>query len=135
MMCEISDQLRLCTCAITELETLKDYWVLYRPDGGNNVLVGMTKLPANFYITQNESNEKKLLHLLNEGNCFDVDLNQQEGDVLELHLACMPENADELNTLPYLAYTFKWENRKWGKTEYDSFYNNLDEIGKGKIDI
>jgi hypothetical protein len=47
----------------------------------------------------------------------------------------MPENADELNTLPYLAYTFKWENRKWGKTEYDSFYNNLDEIGKGKIDI
>jgi hypothetical protein len=62
-------------------------------------------------------------------------LNQQEGDVLELHFACMPENADELNTLPYLAYTFKWENRKWGKTEYDSFYNNLDEIGKGKIDI
>ena len=65
-MCEISDQLRLCTCAITDLENLKDYWVLYRPDGGNNVLVGMTKLPANFYISQNESNEKMLLYRLDK---------------------------------------------------------------------
>ncbi|WP_036678794.1 hypothetical protein [Daejeonella oryzae] len=123
-MCKISTQLKLCTCKTREVETLKHYWILYRPDFSGMEILGSIIDPAD--ITQEIAlyNEGTLNILLNAGNCFDVDINVKEKDVLQLYFSCRNS---------YLTYAFTFKKNKWISTAYDLFANDLAEKLSGKI--
>jgi hypothetical protein len=132
-MCQVSQQLKLCTCKTTDVTRLKHYWRLCRHNGGTDGIVGETLLPANIGEAADRLNSKLLLALLNEANCFDVELALQPKDILELHFTC---HTEEL-TMPwegnFLVYAFVYKNGKWYKGEYDPFGENMDTKQVGKI--
>ncbi len=129
-MCKVSDQLRLCSCKATNVEKLKHYWILKRHDGGSNCIIGDAILPANIGEDANKVNISTLSIMLNKGNCFDIEVQHQENDILVLHFTF---HADPDKYGSYLAYAFVFKNNKWRKTVYDPFGANLQEIQKGKI--
>lgn len=135
-MCEVSDQLKLCSCKTKNVEYLKHYWVLKRHNGENNCLVGEAILPANIGEDADKVNIRTIGKMLNCGNCFDIELQHQENDILELHFTFHADPAKYL-MLPchgdYLAYAFVCKNNKWKKTYFDPFGANLEDIQKGKI--
>lgn len=135
-MCKISDQLKLCSCKTKNVEELKHYWILKRHNGEQNSIVGEAILPANIGEDADKVNIKILGKLLNSGNCFDVELDHQENDILELHFT-FHADPEKYFMLPfngnYLAYAFVFKNNKWRKNDFDPFGENLDHIQKGKI--
>lgn len=135
-MCKVSDKLKLCTCKTKNVERLKHYWILKRHNGQNNCIVGEAILPANIGDQADKINEKAILEMLNEGNCFDIELQHQQNDMLELHFTFIADPGKYL-MLPchgnYLAYAFKLKKGIWKKAYFDPFGANLDDIQKGKI--
>lgn len=135
-MCKVSDQLKLCSCKTKDVEKLKHYWILKRHNGENNCIVGEAILPANIGEDTDRLNIKTLGKMLNSGNCFDVNLQHQENDILELHFT-FHADPEKYLMLPchgnYLAYAFVFKNNKWKKTDFDPFGENLEDIQKGKI--
>jgi hypothetical protein len=135
-MCTVSSKLKLCSCKTTHAETLKHYWVLKRPDGGNQTIVGQAILPANIGKQAHKINTELLGRMLNEGNCFDVDMQHQPGDILELHFSYdAGQETGEYSPIhgDYLAYAFTFSNSKWKPVEFDPFGQNLQDIQQGKI--
>ena len=135
-MCKISHQLKLCTCKAKNVEDLHHYWVLKRPNGEQNYLMGEAIMPVNIGEAAEKFNITTLAKMLNSGNCFDIELQHQANDILELHLTL---NADNKNNAAYsyhintLVYAFLFKRGKWVKTDFDPFGASLDDIQKGKI--
>ena len=135
-MCKISDKLKLCTCKTENVEQLKHYWILKRHNGQPNCIVGEAILPANIGEQSDRINEKTIVKMLNECNCFDIDLQHLEGDILELHFTFYAD--PEKYFMPpcygnFLAYAFKFKKGIWRKTNFDPFGENVEDIQKGKI--
>ena len=80
-MCKISNKLKLCTCKTQQVETLKHYWILYRPHFSFGEVLGSIIAPADVSMETNLYNEETLNTLLNAGNCFDVDMKVRDKDV------------------------------------------------------
>jgi hypothetical protein len=136
-MCTISNRLRLCTCNTGNIEELKHYWILKRPNGGNECMVGEALLPANIGKDTDRLNMQTLRKMLNAGNCFDVELRHQKGDILELHFTLNEKDLAPLQMVchgNYLAYAFVFKNGRWRKTEYDPFGTNLEDVRRGRIE-
>jgi hypothetical protein len=57
-----------------DTKQLKDYWILYQEGGGRDV-VGELMPPVGFIPDVHNYNNAALARLLNEGNCFDFDIN------------------------------------------------------------
>lgn len=135
-MCTISDKLKLCTCKTERVEKLKHYWILKRPAEKAHSLIGEMIFPANIGEEAHQLNQKIILTQLNNGNCFDIALQHQDGDTLELHFTVKAEKSNYIN-LPcngnYLDYTFKFRKGKWKKDEYNPFGQAFNEVQKGKI--
>lgn len=74
--------------------------------------------------------------MLNDGNCFDVELQHMDNDILELHFTFYA-GQDKNFMLPcygnYLAYAFKFKKAGWKKDKFDPFGKNLTYIQGGKI--
>lgn len=135
-MCTVSDQLKLCTCKPDEVEKLKHYWVLRRPNNGKNILIGEIIFPKQIGECTDRINKNKIQNQLNTGSCFDVDLLNQENDILELYFT-LDTNAVKPKKIlyigGYLAYSFKFKKGKWINDNYDPFEVNAEEIQSGKI--
>ncbi len=135
-MCKVSDQLKLCSCKTKQVEDLKHYWILKRHNGEQNCIFGEAILPVNIGEAADKVNIKTLTKMLNNGNCFDIKLQHQEDDILELHFT-FNSDPEKYVTSPsnsnYLAYAFVFKNNKWKKTDFDPFGANLKDIQKGKI--
>jgi hypothetical protein len=135
-MCKISDKLKLCTCRTENVQSLKHYWVLNRHEALDSYVLGSIIPPADIEEQVEKYNLNTLRKLLNDGNCFDVKLDHQENDILELHFTCQ-QKLDTENQLSdsgnYIVYAFKFTNGKWRKTKYDPFGNNLTTVQGGKI--
>jgi hypothetical protein len=137
-MCQVSDQLKLCSCKTKNVEDLKHYWILkrYHDESEWKDIVGQTILPANIGEDAHKLNINTIRKTLNSGKCFDVALQHQENDILELHFTCNAETEKDSMYSGhgnYLAYAFVFKNNKWKKTDYDPFGANLAEVQKGKI--
>jgi hypothetical protein len=136
-MCTVSDKLKLCTCETENVEKLKHYWILKRPTEKKHFMVGEILPPANIDENAYELNQKNILAQLNNGNCFDIELQHQENDILELHFAFKTGLKRLRNRFSgfedYLVYAFKFKKGKWKEDYYDSFDVDFDEIQKGKI--
>ena len=135
-MCKVSDQLKLCSCKTNNIEKLKHYWILKRHNGENNCMIGEAILPASIGKAADKINIKSLGIMLNSGNCFDIALQHQENDILELHFTVRRDPEKDMILLDdgnYLAYAFIFKNNKWKKTVFDPFGANLKDIQRGKI--
>jgi hypothetical protein len=128
-MCRISDKIRLCSCKTEGVERLKHYWVLQRPEKKEWHVLGTILPPTDLGEKIEKFNIDSLRRQLNEANCFDVELQHQEKDVLELHFTCNPSN----NIGDSLVYAFVYRKGKWRKTSYDPFGNDLLTVQSGKI--
>jgi hypothetical protein len=128
-MCKVSDKLKLCTCKAENVEKLKHYWVLNRYHRRNDCIMGEILPPPDIGEIVEKYNIGTLLKLLNEGNCFDTELQLKQNDILELHFTLNPEKYFG----NYLAYAFVFKNNKWKVGDYDPFGNNMEEIQNGKI--
>ena len=135
-MCTVSDKLKLCTCKTENVKRLKHYWTLKRPTEKTHWVVGEMILPANIGETADKINQNTILSQLNNGNCFDFELQHQENDTLELHFTYKVDPEKYL-TLPYngdfLVYSFKFKKGEWKKSDYDPFEIDFNEVQKGKI--
>ena len=135
-MCKVSNKLKLCSCKVSNIKTLKDYWILNRPTDTNECIMGEAILPADIGEQAERYNITALRKLLNDGNCFDIEIQHQENDILELHFTYKAKSNKRIQ-MPdsggYLAYAFVHKNGKWKKTSYDPFGANLNSIQGGKI--
>ena len=135
-MCKVSNNLKLCSCKTPNVETLKHYWILHRPTEKNEFMIGEAIMPIYIEESIQRYNVTVLRKLLNEGECFDVDIKHQENDVLEFNFSFKP-NPDKQFPIyiqgNYLAYAFVFKSGRWKKITYDPFENNLTRIRQGKI--
>lgn len=135
-MCTVSDKLKLCTCKTENVKQLKHYWILKRPTDRTYFVIGEMILPAYIGEAADKINQNKILSQLKNGNCFDIELQHKENDILELHFTYKADPDTFLN-LPchgdFLAYAFKYKNGKWRNSSYNPYEINFDEIQKGKI--
>ena len=79
-----------------------------------------------------ELNEEMLTSLLNERNCFDVELKAEDNDILELHFTLNQEGRDA-----WLVYSFELRDNKWQPVENTDLLSetggNFDEIQAGEV--
>ena len=100
-----------------------------------NVL-GSIVPPADIGEAQNMYNTIALLEMLNSGECFDIDLDLKEKDILELHFTVNEikrEDTPFSTEVGYLVYAFEIRSGKWGEKEYDPFGNNQEFVLGRKI--
>lgn len=92
-MCTVSDKLILCTCKANDIEGLKNYWILKLPAENDITIIGEILPPANIDEEMEKYNIETLTKQINEGNCFDKELNLIYGEnyMLELHFTCFPK--------------------------------------------
>ncbi len=111
-MYQVSDKLKLCTCN-SDIDKIENYWVFYRfIDGKDERVVGEWMLPASASASDEKFNRRLLLKLLNEGNVFDVEINQKQNDLLQLSFRPQPDGLT-------LTYGFVYRKGKWVAKEFD----------------
>jgi hypothetical protein len=135
-MCKVSNKLKLCTCKTKTVEQLKHYWILKRPTERTHWIIGEMILPVNIGKDADKLNQKTILKQLNKGDIFDIELQHQESDILELHFTFKADSEKRL-LLPcygdYLAYAFKVKGGVWKIVEYNPYEIDFDVVKKGKI--
>lgn len=129
-MCEISDQIKLCTCTNRNIEELDDYWVLYRlQDPGDYITVVDGILIPEF--STNKKTEKinieQLLKLLNSNSIFDKPIPLFKDDILSIRLL-------NPNNFTSIEYQFKFTGKAWKNIPLDdiSIYMN-GKVSSGKV--
>ena len=132
-MCTVSDKLKLCACKTENVERLKHYWILYKYQKSEVIMMGEPMLPQEWEIGKenNKYNKTKLETLLNERNCFDVDLRINNKDILELNFSYTSKTNPEITT--HLVYEFIYKKNKWTVSEYCPFNTDKSQKQQGKI--
>jgi hypothetical protein len=136
-MCRISEKLKLRTCGPSNIGSLENYWVLYKPGNQFECILGEILVPYKLERDLNKVNRRTLLKLLNQGNCFDKELPIEEGDILELTFE-VPEitrNLAEEFMRSSFSYWFTFKNGKWKNYQIDLSCWNLIEIKMGEIKV
>ena len=131
-MCTISDKLKLCTCK-DGVENLEHYWVLRRGINNGYNIVGEILPPLEIGKELDKLNINTIQKLLNEGYCFDVDLNLQDDDSLILYFTCNNDQLQYPISGNYLAYSFVYKNSKWKAVAYEPIQDFRAAIQKGKL--
>lgn len=139
-MCKSPQYIKLCACIddSIDLESLDNYWILYRYNIVKEIFVlGEIKLPIfpdNNEIINNEEARiyELLLDRLNEGNIFDKDVEHQDSDRLHIIIK-LSDLADKVK------YEYEFIDDEWciaDKDHSDPFYieNNYDEYSKGRVE-
>lgn len=129
-MCLISNKIKLCSCSKGSIEELKNYWILYRyNDDKDEICLGESILPTSMLDFNFNENLEALVSRLNEVDTFDIPLEFQPKDILEVVINNNSRTHDPSH------YTFKYNNGKWETTENDPFeiMNHYDEKVTGKI--
>ena len=120
-MCKLSHQLKLCTCSVPEVSKLKHYWVLHRFDPQKHELVHGIVFPAHTLDARVDAyNRALLLQRLHEDDVFDIDLNLQNGDRLQLTFRCSEPDASGRPTVKRITYGYTWTAGRWTEEAFDS---------------
>jgi len=123
-MCELSKKLKLCTCAVASVEHLRHYWVLYRFNKTKDDLVmGQAMLLEEPGKAVQAYNRSLLLERLNEHDAFDINLNPQEGDRLQLKFTCSDSGVLSILTrnrkIKKIIYGYTYRNGRWIEEPFD----------------
>jgi hypothetical protein len=96
--------------------------------------MGEMVMPADIGEQAEKYNVNILRKLLNEGSCFDLEIQHQENDVLNLYFTYKQKKPISFCLYgDFLVYAFLYKKGKWKKTSYDPFDNNVSKIQTGKI--
>jgi len=110
-MCKVSSSLKLCTCDAKKLP--ENYWIFHRFNAEKEwYVVGETMLPYFISADDDEFNRNLLLKLLNEKDVFDIEMNPQNKD--RLQLTFKPSTKSHC-----IYYGFEYLNGKWIHSSYD----------------
>lgn len=134
-MCQLSQQLTLCTCHTNEDATqLLHYWVLKRQhqQDPETYLVGETMMPPAIAPQVEALNIATLSSLLNTGQCFDKALTHHDGDLLELYFTLEQEPDANENT-GRLQYSFVYQQGRWQPADADPFDSSRIDVQSGPI--
>ena len=114
-MCEISHQLKLCTCS--EVPEDRSFWELFIYHQDQDLcVVGQPLFP--YHITPQDLQDRDcLLQLLNEKNVFDFDYVPKTKD--RLLIAIKKQNEEEES--PFVFHGYSYRNKKWHHEDYDTF--------------
>jgi len=130
-MCVVSDKIKFCTCAESDVYELKHYWVLYRYNKLKMLSV-MGSLMFEYQITdpQDELNENTIIARLNENDAFDVAMTFKNKDVLDVTINNKPKKGERT-----YSYSFQYRKKKWELFHAGPFElcNDYDVEAQGKI--
>lgn len=147
-MCEISNQLKFCTCLdeknienINIQKSLDKFhkkqlpkskesfsWILYEYKGiqdSGNEMMGLLYMPSDkigFSLT-----EEFVLNEINNKNCFDFNYNPKESDNLQINFQ---SNKDWTE---FLSFIFR--NDKWESDSYSTFTEIIEPINFGILKV
>ncbi len=130
-MCVISDKIKFCTCSNEAVEKLKHYWILYRYTiEKNEMCMGEPMMPTYMSDMNFAENEAALVMRLNEPDAFDIPIQFQSKDQLEIVI-----NNNNSSIYGTFTYSFEFKKNKWKAIETDPFniMNHYDEEKSGKI--
>ena len=115
-MCQVSNKLKLCTCSATSPDKLKNYWVFHRfiKEKDYQVMGSMVG-PYTVDAVTEKHNKETLLKRVNEADAFDINLNPQPKDRLQLNFITSPDRWD------CLTYGFEFIEGKWIEYDYHPF--------------
>ncbi len=90
------------------------------------MILGETMCPSLLLIINYEVNQNTILSRINEEDAFDIPLEFQSKDILEIVLN---------NDVDIATYTFEYKKGKWkiSAANYFEIANNYDEEQSGKI--
>jgi hypothetical protein len=130
-MCEISENIKFCTCSSDSIDNLKHYWLLYRYDENKDgFILGRVILPS-YYRDQNfKINQSTILERLNNGDGFDKMIEFKAKDIFEVGINRL-EDATENS----FYYQFVFKKGKWHPTKSNTFdlINNYNKVTFGKL--
>lgn len=127
-MCQITHNIKFCTCIKTNIDELDNFWVVYRyNDKNDRFIVGEPIIPIddiNFKV-----NNETLLKRLKEEDAFDITIHFEEKDVFEMVINNLKEDRKVFN--------FEYLEKEWHIMEYDPFYimNKFDAFTSGKVKV
>lgn len=130
-MCTVSNNLKLCSCAIADFDEIKYYWELHRfKKGKDEMVVGEVMMPCFNEKVDHRLNGKTILEALNRGDAFDFEPDFRNKDLL--HLAFKFDD----NDWQHCNYGFEYKNGKWEVAEYDAlmWMWHHSVINQGKIE-
>jgi len=114
-MCELSENLKLCTCDVASVAELRHYWVLYRfVEGKNHMVVGRTAILDTLDPRLEGQNRALLLARLNESDVFDVPQALRDGDRLMLSFRC-----NEAGKPKTITYGYERAGGRWVEKTFD----------------
>ncbi|MFV0192374.1 hypothetical protein OBJ98_05880 [Empedobacter falsenii] len=115
-MCQVYADITFCTCSdfeIDQVQSLKNYWVLYRYNEALDVVIVGEIMLDNMLKKYNPANIVEIiLKKLNHNTLFDQSINFVDKDRLHVSL--------ELNQAN-LNYGFEFQDYSWSEIEYDYF--------------
>lgn len=131
-MCHVYADVMFCTCSdfeIDQVQSLKNYWVLYRFNEALNVVIVGEIMLDDMFKKYNPNNLVDLvLKKLNDNTLFDKSIDFVDKD--RLHVS------NELNHVN-LNYGFEYEANSWSEIEYDYFTwaNSYEEKNGGEVKL
>jgi len=115
-MCHLTNQIKFCTCKAQSTERLKNYWVLHRYHKDQFAgIEGSCNPPMLMDDAMVAHNEQTLLKRVNEPDAYDVDLQPQAKDRLEIVLTCREHFGGPLHI------GFEYKKGQWVPCDYDLF--------------
>ena len=131
-MCVISDNIKLCSCARGSINSMDNYWIIYRLGKPKEILaLGMPSMPQGWLDNNYELNRQIILTRLNESDVFDMALELKNNDKLHIVFNNL------FNAKQEIIYAFKFRNSNWVEDEYDWFElknHNHKKIARGIIE-
>lgn len=119
-MCRISSTLKLCTCDVGDVSQLQNYWILHRFHSGKDYFViGRTMVPDVLDPQDEAFNRALLLARLQEPDAFDVDLEPQEGDRLQLTFQVSGRDGAGQQPPKMITYGYAWSGGRWVEERFD----------------
>lgn len=130
-MCEITDQIKFCTCVKGHYSKLPHYWLYYRVgEMKEELCMGDARTPFEYFVSDYKANEIKLANRLNESDAFDIPIKPKAGDRMEIVIKNL-KSFDER-----VVYSFRFKKRKWTIDEFDPFESlnhHIKNLAKGPI--
>lgn len=128
-MCRPTDRITLCSCE-TDPDLSGNHWMLNRfRKGKNEIVIGETLVPDYPDPEIRRRNVRFLTDQINQGNCFDFEVEFQEKDQLVLSFTDEEAYQDEV------LYVFEFRTGEWKSIDTDKlsirWYH--DTIRKGSI--
>lgn len=128
-MCTPSDTLKFCSCKVSSVNRLQNYWALYRRNKDKNIIiVGEVLLPNEWSNPDYDAHYKRMLVRVNQEDVFDIPLSFTNGDVLEI--VCNNKHDEHRRS-----YGFRYSKKRWAKHEIDAFHlmGHFDQLHFGRI--